>query len=218
MDEEGGLGGLRGVRPSSLSPPPPLLLLPPPPPPPLNSHGPSHSHPPTLSSMVDTPLPYHLTPLSEIPSSLVTLPSYGLPSPLPHNLQGEFKDYEAYRMEAFNLNRDAKRAKEVTIMVEIKLLSGYLGFARRLDRSIVFVDLNLCLKPTKIMAFISFLLARGLKRGTIINHIKAILNMVKYMKYRREREREVSAISVREVWGLVVRLLATSPSILLQMK
>ena len=101
-----------------------------------------------------------------------------------------------YRFEAFDLDRDAKRAKEVTIRAEIGLITGYLGFARRFDQSILSVDLGLCLNPPKIMAFLSFLLSRGLKRGSIINHIKAMVNVVKYIKWKRqkEREREVSAI------------------------
>ena len=61
--------------------------------------------------------------------------------------------------------------------------------------SILSVDLKLCLHPRLIMAFTTFLLGRGLKRGSIINHFKALINVVKWLKRNRQQEEaEVRAV------------------------
>jgi hypothetical protein len=45
------------------------------------------------------------------------------------------------------------------------------------------------------MAFTTFLLGRGLKRGSIINHFKALINVVKWLKRNRQQEEaEVRAV------------------------
>jgi hypothetical protein len=191
--EEGGEASddfLREEEGLGLTPSPPLLLLPPPQ---TQPQGPSHL--PLSPSICLEALPYKLTPMSDIPPSLLSLPSYGLSSPLPSHLTSQLEPYGDYRMEAFDLEREGGRSKEVTIKAELGLLCGYLGFARRFDQSILSVDLKLCLHPRLIMAFTTFLLGRGLKRGSIINHFKALINVVKWLKRNRQQEEaEVRAV------------------------
>lgn len=111
----------------------------------------------------------------------MALKSYGLsPHLIKPSLKLILEKFEAYKSELFNLERDRRGVVESSMRQQVYMLMGYLGFCARWGQVEV-RDFTPFLNPTTIIAFISFLLERKLKRSSILGNLSAIIQVTKWM-------------------------------------